>query len=66
VEKSNVLEVSQLWKEVVIRVGLEEFPDVDLTHMYVDNCAMQIIRCPTQVFTPKTQNPKPRNQNPEP
>mmetsp|Transcript_15326 Transcript_15326/g.24780 ORF Transcript_15326/g.24780 Transcript_15326/m.24780 type:complete len:412 (+) Transcript_15326:59-1294(+) len=56
VEKSNVLEVSQLWKEVVIRVGLEEFPDVDLTHMYVDNCAMQIIRCPTQFDTIVTGN----------
>lgn len=45
VEKSNVLEVSQLWKEVVIRVG-KDYPDVELSHMYVDNAAMQLIRNP--------------------
>ena len=45
VEKSNVLEVSQLWKEVVIRVG-KAYPDVELSHMYVDNAAMQLIRNP--------------------
>jgi len=39
-----VLEVSQLWKEVVMRIHKDEFPDVELSHMYVDNCAMQIIR----------------------
>jgi 3-isopropylmalate dehydrogenase len=56
VEKSNVLEVSQLWKEVVCRVHQEEFPDVELSHMYVDNCAMQIIRAPTQFDTIVTGN----------
>eukprot|EP00198_Chlamydomonas_reinhardtii_P011736 XP_001701073.1 3-Isopropylmalate dehydrogenase, splicing variant b [Chlamydomonas reinhardtii] len=45
VEKSNVLEVSQLWKEVVIRVGAE-YPDVELSHMYIDNAAMQLLRNP--------------------
>ncbi|KAJ9527255.1 hypothetical protein QJQ45_025635 [Haematococcus lacustris] len=45
VEKSNVLEVSQLWKEVVIRVG-KEYPDVELSHMYIDNAAMQLLRNP--------------------
>jgi 3-isopropylmalate dehydrogenase len=45
VEKSNVLEVSQLWKEVVIRVG-KDYPDVELTHMYIDNAAMQLLRNP--------------------
>ncbi|GAX75623.1 hypothetical protein CEUSTIGMA_g3067.t1 [Chlamydomonas eustigma] len=45
VDKSNVLEVSQLWKEVVIRVG-KEYPDVELSHMYIDNAAMQLLRNP--------------------
>ncbi|KAG2440919.1 hypothetical protein HXX76_003772 [Chlamydomonas incerta] len=45
VEKSNVLEVSQLWKEVVIRVGAD-YPDVELSHMYIDNAAMQLLRNP--------------------
>jgi hypothetical protein len=37
--------VSQLWKEVVIRVG-QEYPDIELSHMYIDNAAMQMIRNP--------------------
>lgn len=45
VEKSNVLECSQLWKEVVTRVG-KEYPEVELSHMYIDNAAMQLIRNP--------------------
>ncbi|KAK9909656.1 hypothetical protein WJX75_005663 [Coccomyxa subellipsoidea] len=55
VEKSNVLEVSMLWKEVVTRVG-EQYPDVELTHMYVDNAAMQIIRNPKSFDTIVTGN----------
>lgn len=38
-------QVSQLWKEVVIRVG-KEYPEVELSHMYIDNAAMQMIRNP--------------------
>jgi 3-isopropylmalate dehydrogenase len=45
VDKSNVLETFQLWREVVSEVG-REYPDVELTHMYVDNAAMQLIRAP--------------------
>jgi 3-isopropylmalate dehydrogenase len=45
VDKSNVLETFQLWREVVSEVGLE-YPDVELTHMYVDNAAMQLVRAP--------------------
>lgn len=45
VDKSNVLEVSALWKEVVEEVA-KEYPDVELEHLYVDNCAMQIVRRP--------------------
>ncbi|MDR0747077.1 MAG: 3-isopropylmalate dehydrogenase [Helicobacteraceae bacterium] len=45
VDKANVLEVSQLWRETVRRVG-EGFPDVELTNMYVDNAAMQLVTNP--------------------
>ena len=45
VDKSNVLETFQLWRDVVTRVGLE-YPDVVLDHMYVDNAAMQLVREP--------------------
>jgi len=47
VEKANVLECSELWKEVVIEVA-KEYPDVELSHMYVDNAAMQLVRNPKQ------------------
>ncbi|MEY4624848.1 MAG: 3-isopropylmalate dehydrogenase [Pseudomonadota bacterium] len=45
VDKSNVLETFQLWKEVMIRVG-KEYPEVELSHMYVDNAAMQLVKAP--------------------
>ena len=47
VDKANVLNVSQLWKDSVIEVA-KEFPDVELSHMYVDNAAMQLIKNPKQ------------------
>lgn len=47
VDKANVLETSQLWREVVTTEA-RAFPDVNLTHMYVDNCAMQLVRNPKQ------------------
>ena len=47
VDKANVLETSQLWREVVIEEA-KDYPDVELTHMYVDNCAMQLVRNPKQ------------------
>ncbi len=47
VEKANVLECSELWKEVVIEVA-KEYPEVELSHMYVDNAAMQLVRNPRQ------------------
>jgi 3-isopropylmalate dehydrogenase len=47
VDKANVLETSQLWRDVVTDVG-REYPDVDLSHMYVDNAAMQLLRAPKQ------------------
>jgi 3-isopropylmalate dehydrogenase len=45
VDKANVLETSQLWRDVVIEVSAE-YPDVELTHMYVDNAAMQLVKNP--------------------
>lgn len=51
VDKANVLDVSQLWREVVTDVIEKEFPEVELSHMYVDNAAMQLIRWPKQFDT---------------
>jgi len=45
VDKANVLETSQLWRDVMIRVSAE-YPDVELSHMYVDNAAMQLVKAP--------------------
>ncbi len=45
VDKANVLETSQLWRDVVIEVSAE-YPDVELSHMYVDNAAMQLVKNP--------------------
>ena len=47
VDKANVLEVTILWREVMERLA-PEYPDVELTHMYVDNAAMQLVRAPKQ------------------
>ena len=47
VDKANVLEVSQFWREIVEEVS-KDYPEVELTHMYVDNAAMQLIRDPKQ------------------
>ena len=55
VEKANVLECSELWKEVMIEVA-QEYPEVALSHMYVDNAAMQLIRAPKQFDTIVTGN----------
>ena len=45
VDKANVLETSQLWKDVMIDVS-KQYPDVELSHMYVDNAAMQLVKAP--------------------
>ena len=55
VDKANVIETSRLWREVVGRLAAE-YPDVELTHMYVDNCAMQLIRHPRQFDVIVTEN----------
>jgi 3-isopropylmalate dehydrogenase len=51
VDKANVLDVSQLWRDVVTSVIENDFPKVELSHMYVDNAAMQLIRWPKQFDT---------------
>lgn len=55
VDKANVLDVSQLWRERMILLSAE-YPDVELSHLYVDNAAMQLIRCPKQFDTIVTGN----------
>lgn len=55
VDKANVLASSQLWREVVEEVG-KEYPDVELSHMYVDNAAMQLVRAPKQFDVIVTDN----------
>ncbi len=47
VDKANVLETTQLWREVLSEIG-RSYPDVELSHMYVDNAAMQLVRAPRQ------------------
>ena len=48
VEKSNVMESGLLWRQVVTAQGARDYPDVALSHMYADNCAMQLVRAPRQ------------------
>ena len=55
VDKANVLESSRLWRQVAADVA-KDFPDVELNHMYVDNCAMQLVRNPRQFDVIVTEN----------
>ncbi len=55
VDKANVLDVSQLWRDRITQLA-SEYPDVELTHMYVDNAAMQLVRWPKQFDTIVTGN----------
>jgi 3-isopropylmalate dehydrogenase len=55
VDKSNVLEVSQMWREHMTQLAAE-YPDVELSHLYVDNAAMQLLRAPKQFDTIVTGN----------
>jgi len=55
VDKANVLECTELWRQVMTRVG-NEYPEVALSHMYVDNAAMQLVRAPKQFDVMVTTN----------
>ena len=55
VDKANVLEVSELWREVVTWVA-RDYPMIELSHMYVDNAAMQLVRAPKQFDVIVTEN----------
>ncbi|MBU0954321.1 MAG: 3-isopropylmalate dehydrogenase [Spirochaetes bacterium] len=55
VDKANVLESSRLWRETAITMGTE-YPDISLSFMYVDNCAMQLVRNPAQFDVIATSN----------
>ncbi len=55
VDKANVLEVSELWREVVTRVG-NDYSQVELSHLYVDNASMQLVRAPKQFDVMVTTN----------
>jgi len=56
VDKANVLDCSEFWREIVCRLHREEYSDVELSHMYVDNAAMQLIRNPRQFDVIVTSN----------
>ena len=55
VDKANVLEVTEMWREVMIDVS-KDYPEVELSHMYVDNAAMQLVRAPKQFDVMVTTN----------
>ena len=56
VDKANVMESGVLWREEVQRVHDEAYPDIELVHMYADNCAMQLVRNPKQFDVIVTDN----------
>ena len=56
VEKANVMESGLLWRQVVTALGAAEYKDVELSHMYADNCAMQLVRNPRQFDVIVTSN----------
>ena len=56
VDKANVLECTELWREVATRVVAAEYPEIELSHMYVDNAAMQLIKWPKQFDVIVTTN----------
>jgi len=56
VDKANVLECTELWREVATRVVKDEYPEIELSHMYVDNAAMQLVKWPKQFDVMVTTN----------
>jgi 3-isopropylmalate dehydrogenase len=56
VDKANVIETTEMWREVVSEIGAKYYPDISLTHMYVDNASMQLVRNPKQFDVMVTGN----------
>jgi 3-isopropylmalate dehydrogenase len=56
VDKANVIETTEMWREVVTEIGAKEYPEIQLSHMYVDNAAMQLVRNPKQFDVMLTGN----------
>ncbi len=56
VDKANVLEVSEFWRRIVVHVQQTEFPDIELTHEYVDSCAMILVKNPKRYDVILTEN----------
>jgi 3-isopropylmalate dehydrogenase len=56
VEKENVMATGILWRDVVTKMHQERYSDIELSHLYVDNCAMQLVRDPTQFDVIVTDN----------
>ncbi len=56
VDKANVLEATELWREIVTKIHKESYPDIELSHMYVDNASMQLVRNPKQFDVIVTTN----------
>jgi 3-isopropylmalate dehydrogenase len=56
VDKANVLECTEMWRETVTQIGQDHYPQIDLSHMYVDNASMQLVRNPKQFDVVVTGN----------
>lgn len=56
IDKANVIETTEMWREVVTEIGQEQYQEIDLSHMYVDNASMQLVRNPKQFDVMLTGN----------
>ncbi len=56
IDKANVIETTEMWREVVSEIGAKKYPDIALSHMYVDNASMQLVRNPKQFDVMLTGN----------
>jgi 3-isopropylmalate dehydrogenase len=56
IDKANVIETTEMWREVVSEIGKNEYPEIALSHMYVDNASMQLVRNPKQFDVMLTGN----------
>lgn len=56
IDKANVIETTEMWREVVTEIGQKDYPEVALSHMYVDNASMQLVRNPKQFDVMLTGN----------